>query len=165
MRHFSFSRRRFLRDGTLLALSAPLWSQVLAQPLRGDSATHDVTPVSQRWLDGETPTAFAGVTWEVPWPQGQVAGDSGLQLRDAQQRDYPLQSWALARWPDGSLKWSAHALGGEQPPGIGLALRPVPCARHNGGPIVRRERRRQQLDGRYRAYPLPHCAIRQLSDR
>ncbi len=127
MRHFSFSRRRFLRDGTLLALSAPLWSPVLAQTLRGDSATHDVTPVSLRWLDGETPAAFAGVTWGVPWPQGQVAGDSGFQLRDAQQRDYPLQSWALARWPDGSLKWSAHALGGEQPPGIGLALRPVPA--------------------------------------
>lgn len=83
MRHFSFSRRRFLRDGTLLELSAPLWSQVLAQPSRGDSATHDVTPVSLRWLDGETPTAFAGVTWGVPWPQGQVAGDSGFQLRDA----------------------------------------------------------------------------------
>ena len=27
----------------------------------------------------------------------------------------PLQSWPLAYWPDGSLKWSAHAIPGAAP--------------------------------------------------
>lgn len=40
----------------------------------------------------------------------------------------PVQSWPLAYWPDGSLKWTAHAIAGGQAGGA-LALEagpPVP---------------------------------------
>ncbi|MDX5630450.1 MULTISPECIES: Tat pathway signal sequence domain protein [unclassified Brenneria] len=130
MSKISYSRRRFLRDGTLLALSTPLWKSAAAPAASMGNTTHAATApqVRLRWLDGQAPHSFAGVTWGVPWPQGQVRGDSDFQLSDGQQRAYSLQSWPLARWPDGSIKWSAHALGGQQPPGEKLTLRPAPPA-------------------------------------
>ncbi|TDD33149.1 Tat pathway signal sequence domain protein, partial [Nonomuraea terrae] len=61
-----------------------------------------------RWLDrpGEQ-----GVTWGVPWPRGQVRPGTPFALTDASGRDVPVQSWVTATWPDGSVKWSAHAAG------------------------------------------------------
>lgn len=44
------------------------------------------------------------VTWGMPWPRGELASDQTFRMGDA-----PLQSWPLATWPDGSLKWSGHA--------------------------------------------------------
>ncbi|MCK2216544.1 Tat pathway signal sequence domain protein [Actinomadura sp. ATCC 31491] len=61
-----------------------------------------------RWLDrpGEQ-----GVTWGVPWPRGAVAPGTPFALSDDAGRAVPVQSWATATWPDGSVKWSAHAAG------------------------------------------------------
>jgi hypothetical protein len=44
----------------------------------------------------------------VPWPQGAVARGAGFSL-SAQGKDLPLQSWPLAYWPDGSIKWTGFA--------------------------------------------------------
>lgn len=62
-----------------------------------------------RWLEGQTPAFGAGVTWGVPWPVGQVRANQNFVLRDESGQNVPVQSWPLAYWPDGSLKWSAHA--------------------------------------------------------
>ncbi|WP_322005586.1 exo-rhamnogalacturonan lyase family protein [Paraburkholderia tropica] len=73
------------------------------------------------WLDGSlraTPESFTGATWGVPWPRGAVDAHSAFDLRLAHAAATPtsasgrvaLQSWPLAYWPDGSLKWSAHTL-------------------------------------------------------
>ncbi|RZT10323.1 hypothetical protein SAMN05216319_1220 [Duganella sp. CF402] len=85
------------------------------------------------WLEG-TPSSFKGATWGVPWPQGRVPGDASFALRraEAPQRDagdaLAVQSWPLAYWPDGTLKWSAHALppsaDGAAPAG-GYSLHPL----------------------------------------
>ncbi|MEV0272227.1 hypothetical protein AB0H43_25910 [Hamadaea sp. NPDC050747] len=56
-----------------------------------------------RWL--EEPRRH-GTTWGVPWPRGTVSADSPFALADGT----PLQSWITATWPDGSVKWSAHAI-------------------------------------------------------
>ncbi|KHN51575.1 exo-rhamnogalacturonan lyase family protein [Pectobacterium fontis] len=126
MAKMTYSRRRFLRDSTLLALSAPFWQPVSASRAATASRTGEAAPqVSLRWLDGQSPHSFSGVTWGVPWPQGAVRADSRFLLHGAQPRDYDLQSWPLAHWPDGSLKWSAHALGGTTPPEDSLTLRPI----------------------------------------
>ncbi|WP_323666537.1 Tat pathway signal sequence domain protein [Pectobacterium punjabense] len=126
MKQMTYSRRRFLRDSTLLALSAPFWTSAAA-PLAAASnlAGGTAQQVSLRWLDGQIPRSFTGVTWGVPWPRGAVRSDSDFALYDAQQQAYGLQSWPLARWPDGSIKWSAHALGGDAAPKDGLTLRPI----------------------------------------
>lgn len=66
--------------------------------------------VSLKWLDpGHASGLTAGVTWGVPWHRGQLARDEPLELLDEQGLQQPVQSWPLAYWPDGSVKWTAHA--------------------------------------------------------
>nr|WP_245541836.1 Tat pathway signal sequence domain protein [Uliginosibacterium gangwonense] len=60
------------------------------------------------WLGGVVPRSFQGTTWGIPWPQGALR--AGADQTFAIDTDHPLQSWPLAFWPDGSIKWSAHAL-------------------------------------------------------
>ena len=61
------------------------------------------------WLGG-TPAAVAtGVSWGVPWPKGAVQKNQAFALTTADGKALPLQSWPLAYWPDGSLKWSGFA--------------------------------------------------------
>ena len=64
--------------------------------------------VALSWLGGELPHVPAGVSWGVPWSQGAVPRDSKFSL-NAQGKDLPVQSWPLAYWPDGSIKWSGFA--------------------------------------------------------
>jgi hypothetical protein len=61
-----------------------------------------------------------GVTWGVPWSRGVVAGDSTFALADGT----PVQSWITATWPDGSVKWSAHAIGPSDNPASSYDLLP-----------------------------------------
>jgi hypothetical protein len=63
------------------------------------------------WLAGKAPTLSPGTTWGVPWPRGTVARDTTFALRTKAGEAVPVQSWPLAYWPDGSLKWTAHAIG------------------------------------------------------
>jgi hypothetical protein len=66
-----------------------------------------------RWLDGSAAAVAQGVTWGTPWPRGKQRETKDFALRGTNQKLHSLQSWPLAYWPDGSLKWTAHAL----PPG------------------------------------------------
>lgn len=66
------------------------------QPVR----LHSLTP----------PDLSRGVTWGVPWVRGELGRDDKIKLYTAGgQTCLPLQSWPTAYWPDGSVKWSAHA--------------------------------------------------------
>ncbi|MFJ6673115.1 Tat pathway signal sequence domain protein [Actinosynnema sp. NPDC091369] len=64
------------------------------------------------WLEGGTPTTHAGTTWGVPWPRGEFPGDQTFSLVTSTGEQVPVQTWATGVWPDGSLKWSAHAISG-----------------------------------------------------
>ena len=64
------------------------------------------------WLDGQAPDSLAGTTWGTPWAEGVHAANTEFMLHRSDAGDaVPLQSWPLAYWPDGSLKWTAHAVG------------------------------------------------------
>ena len=65
--------------------------------------------VSINWLDHTAPGAGTGVSFGVPWPQGAVKKDPTFSLRAADGKTLPVQTWPLAYWPDGSLKWSGLA--------------------------------------------------------
>lgn len=67
-------------------------------------------PVALNWLDGRPPSIDANVSWGVPWPRGAVARDAAFRLTTANGRAVAVDSWPLAFWPDGSLKWSGHAI-------------------------------------------------------
>lgn len=51
----------------------------------------------------------SGVTWGVPWKQGEQRADAEFVVTGKNGAVHPVQTWPLAYWPDGSLKWSAHA--------------------------------------------------------
>lgn len=52
----------------------------------------------------------AGVTWGVPWRRGELGREESLSLLETGGgAALPVQSWPTAYWPDGSVKWSAHA--------------------------------------------------------
>jgi len=42
----------------------------------------------------------------VPFPQGTLRDTAPLRLRDEAGREVPLDTEALARWPDGSVRWA-----------------------------------------------------------
>ncbi|CAE6478251.1 unnamed protein product [Rhizoctonia solani] len=69
-----------------------------------------VDGVDLHWLDGKAPSTTATAsTWGVPWAKGQIDKSTALALT-SNGKNVPVQSWPLAYWPDGSLKWTGHAI-------------------------------------------------------
>jgi hypothetical protein len=68
--------------------------------------------VKVKWLEGQ-PDYTSGVTFGLPWPRGQhLANATSFSISG----DAQLQSWATAYWPDGSLKWTGHAIAATETP-------------------------------------------------
>ncbi|MFK0152932.1 Tat pathway signal sequence domain protein [Streptomyces sp. NPDC090493] len=105
--------RRSLLKAAAVAGAAAQFSWVLgakdaqAAP-RAEAA--DADPVTLDWLEDGGLGAAPGLTVGVPWPMGAFQEDQTFALTDADGKDVPVQSWPLAYWPDGSLKWTAHAV-------------------------------------------------------
>ncbi|MFK4071521.1 Tat pathway signal sequence domain protein [Streptomyces sp. NPDC029674] len=68
-------------------------------------------PADIRWLEDGGLGAAPGSTFGVPWPKGVHDADTSFALATADGTGVPVQSWPTAYWPDGSLKWTAHAVG------------------------------------------------------
>jgi hypothetical protein len=112
-----FTRRRFIKTSTLAAgasLAAKPWLSSLAAengPTSDPSIAEPLRPVgdvSLNLLDGKALTVDSGVSFGVPWPQGAVTRTAAFRL-STEGKELPGQSWPLAYWPDGSLKWSGFA--------------------------------------------------------
>jgi hypothetical protein len=95
---------------TILRIS---WAAFAAAILTGCPIGPRVTaapePVQLHWLEQPLPGAAQNVSWGVPWPQGAVASRAEFTLTDERGKALALQTWPLAYWPDGSLKWSGFA--------------------------------------------------------
>ncbi|MEU9059349.1 Tat pathway signal sequence domain protein [Streptomyces sp. NPDC048430] len=76
-------------------------------------AEHTGEPVTLTWLESGGLGAAPGSTLGVPWPKGQYRKDQTFALTTEDGKDVPVQSWTTATWPDGSAKWTAHAVGPE----------------------------------------------------
>ena len=63
--------------------------------------------ITLNWL--EKPLTQIGTSWGVPWPKSAIKKDQAFVLFDNDGKAQPLQSWILAYWPDGSVKWSGFA--------------------------------------------------------
>ncbi|MGA3287012.1 MAG: DUF6250 domain-containing protein [Bacteroidota bacterium] len=64
-----------------------------------------VDPIKLSWLGGNPPLISTGVSWGVPLLEGKIDPSTCFSLKNAQGQTLPVQSWPLAYWPDGSLKW------------------------------------------------------------
>ncbi|PWF43631.1 exo-rhamnogalacturonan lyase family protein [Massilia glaciei] len=113
-----YSRRTFLQSAVATSLLAQF-------PAIAHGATANAAPgaapaaklTALRWLDRK-PARFEGATFGVPWPRGQVRLPAGKQLQfklAGAEAALPVQSWPMAYWPDGSVKWTAHAVAGGAP--------------------------------------------------
>lgn len=132
-----FSRRSFFKTAALPVggLGALTGLAATAAP----SATSASSPPadSLRWLDRTAPALPLGATLGLPWPRGQHKKGQPFHALDAQGRPLPLQTWPLAWWPDGSLKWTAHAFPAGMDLGAAPVVRPGPGAATTAGPQVR----------------------------
>ncbi len=110
------SRREFLKDAAFASAAIStstlgnrsLYSETAAT--EGVASANPVVlhPVDLQLLNKEPASMPAGISWGVPWPQGAVSRNLGFHL-SSQAMNLPLQSWPLAFWPDGSIKWTGFA--------------------------------------------------------
>lgn len=137
-----FNRRQFVGGGAALGLAAagsaasaaPMAAAATAAAAGAATATAaPADPLALRWLDGAAPALHAGITWGLPWARGQVQHGQALVLRDAQGQAYPLQTWPLAYWPDGSMKWTGHAIAPGVAVGEGWQVQPLPAGQSAPG--------------------------------
>lgn len=99
------SRRHFL------AGTAAAGAGIAAIPASGTAAQTRSAPLPSDlvWLDGAAPAAHEGQSWGYPWPRGTKYSTRGYQMTDGNGA-VPVQTWPLAWWPDGSIKWTGHAI-------------------------------------------------------
>lgn len=117
------SRRDFLMR-TALASGAVLGTSAIAAQAKQRRPARPLVDAPVRWLDGAPPARHDGVTWGVPWPRGTKRAKAAFALRDGDGRPVPLQSWTTATWPDGSIKWTAHAIPASASPGAAARIGP-----------------------------------------
>ena len=138
------TRREFLTQATLVGagIGVPILGEpdsfpfpASAQPTHPAIATRPETnDVKLAWVHETQPSLPVGVSFGVPWPQGVMASGSQFALR-SEREELPVQSWPLAYWPDGSLKWSGFAT--VLPAGLSgpLAIAPSGATASIGTPV------------------------------
>jgi hypothetical protein len=72
--------------------------------------TPSAPTVTLTWLAGSPPSSPVGVSWGVPWARGAMPAGSSVAVHTADGKPVAVQSWPLAFWPDGSMKWSGLAI-------------------------------------------------------
>ncbi|MFF2368516.1 Tat pathway signal sequence domain protein [Streptomyces sp. NPDC058122] len=105
--------RRSLLKAAAVAGAATQAGWVLGTPnarAASQAEAADADPVGLDWLEDGGLGAAPGSTVGVPWPRGVYRPDQTFALTDADGTAVPVQSWPIAHWPDGSLKWTAHAM-------------------------------------------------------
>ncbi|KAF5347086.1 hypothetical protein D9758_011646 [Tetrapyrgos nigripes] len=81
-------------------------------------------PISLKWVDGAAPSITPnGAAFGIPWPQGEIDKTTPIAV-NAGNTSIPVQTWPMAFWPDGSLKWTGHALPADSGLSDSLSLAP-----------------------------------------
>lgn len=106
------SRRDFIRTATLAAATTPA---LKASPLKSSTPSVSASvrhpqAVRLNWLEASNQGHVAGNAFGVPWPMGQHQPGTSFSLMTPEGERLPMQTWTTATWPDGSLKWTGHAL-------------------------------------------------------
>jgi hypothetical protein len=94
--------------------NVPLLLLFFLSPLALGQSANTPSSVTLKWLDGTAPAVPESVSWGVPWSEGALKKADSLALTTADGKSVPVQTWPLAHWPDGSVKWSAQAIVADQ---------------------------------------------------
>lgn len=109
------TRREFVRKTTLVAAATQLATSLRATESAPGAAAAPIDPNTLHWLEGGVPTVMPGTCWGMPWPRGRHGRETLFALRTGSGVAVPVQTRPLATWPDGSLKWTAHAIPADAP--------------------------------------------------
>lgn len=115
MSKFVWSRRELLASsaaaGSLALMASPAQAQQgVAAGTAHEPLGSSLDPADDLvWLDGAPPVADEGQAWGQPWPRGTRYAKNGYHLELAGGAREAVQTWPLAWWPDGSIKWTGHA--------------------------------------------------------
>ncbi|MEU9914035.1 hypothetical protein [Streptomyces sp. NPDC051001] len=102
-------RRTVIKGAAAAAAAARFsWAQsrTAAAADADDTELHRLEGAASRRADD----AHAGTTWGVPWARGTYRSEQRFRLTTAAGDDLPVQSRVTGHWPDGSVKWTAHAI-------------------------------------------------------
>lgn len=140
MTDFALSRRDLLAGSALASAAAGIAAPAsTARPEAVERIGADGTNL--HWLDGEAPKLDEGQSWGQPWPRGSKwQGEGGYSLIEAGGQARGLQSWPLAWWPDGAIKWTGHALPAGAAPRSGATVRSRPAPKGAASLNVRKGR-------------------------
>lgn len=75
---------------------------------RYECSPQQISAVPLHWI-GDTPEQDKAVSFGVPFDEGDVFPATPLRLKVNEYQDIPVDTWSLAYWPDGSVKWSGVA--------------------------------------------------------
>ncbi|MFC7303743.1 Tat pathway signal sequence domain protein [Streptomyces monticola] len=105
-------RRTLLKAAAAAGAAAQFsWTLTGAGSAQAAPRAARAEPVTVSWLEDGRLGAAPGSTLGVPWPKGVHEPDTDFAITAADGKEVPVQSWPLAYWPDGTLKWTAHAVG------------------------------------------------------
>src|SRR5687767_7681802 len=104
------SRRGFLKKSAALLGTFPLAANTAVSPYHSDKINKVVPKgVKLSWLTKPL-RSYHNATCGIVWPRGEVNRKYSFEAADEAGNPVPLQSWPLAYWPDGSIKWTAHSV-------------------------------------------------------
>jgi len=108
--HNSVTRRQFIKATSIAAGAGLTIGSGL--DLFANVGSHNIAAAPNEillnLLDGTAKDMDAGVSFGVPFAQGSVKKTDQFVL-NAQGKPLPVQSWPLAFWPDGSIKFTGLA--------------------------------------------------------
>jgi hypothetical protein len=125
-----FSRRDFVKNTMITASGISLAAVNKAQTQK-EFKPLDPNNISLKWLEQPNTGSLQGTTWGVPWPKGQIQKASSFEIQHNNQ-NIASQTWPLAYWPDGSIKWTAHAIGANTALTQAIQLKVAQKAPQNG---------------------------------
>jgi hypothetical protein len=127
--------RRTVIKAAAIAGAAAQFSWALGANAPTAAAAAD-TPAEVVWLEDGGLGQAPGSTFGVPWPKGRYAAGTAFALAAQDGTDIPVQTWPTAYWPDGTLKWTAHAVGPDAGPAAKYTLTPGTAAAAPAKPIA-----------------------------
>ncbi|HEX9975149.1 MAG TPA: DUF6250 domain-containing protein [bacterium] len=101
------------------------WLLITVGLVQNTLLAQDVPPIELSWLGGKAPALSLGVSWGIPLPEGKIDPSSNYSLKNEQGKALPIQSWPLAYWPDGSLKWVGISTVVDSNAGTAFVLEPA----------------------------------------
>lgn len=113
----------------------------LIAALSGLSAAPEpvAAPTQINWLEGSISDLKQGTAFGVPWPMGAHPAGTEFTLRSSSGEPIPLQTWKTATWPDGSLKWTGHAIAPGAVDGAPFVMVEGPSVTHASPVTVERQ--------------------------